>query len=217
MAELTRAQIENDFISVASGELQSQFDRASELADKVALVKNKKGISVEDRERLNEKVRILNGILVWDAKEQYDQNLQSLQREFFELDKEIERYEANLNSFAKVVAGGPGEFESLLRNTQLKKKQNAEVLAKAKRLLEDADKEFTVTTLTVLTAKRNQLNNRYETAQQALAHLYERLAMQQYEQSERQRKIEEEKRLTEEQARLNLQGKKAATPAKGAL
>jgi hypothetical protein len=69
----------------------------------------------------------------------------------------------------------------------------------------------------MLTAKRNQLNNRNETAQQALAHLYERLAMQQYELAERQRKIEEEKRLTEEQARLKLQGKKAAQPAKGAL
>jgi hypothetical protein len=41
--------------------------------------------------------------------------------------------------------------------------------------------------------------------------------MQQYELAERQRKIEEEKRLTEEQARLKLQGKKAAQPAKGAL
>lgn len=217
MAELKRAEAENNFISVASGELQAQFDRANTLAGKVESIKNSKSISADDRYNLTEKVRILNGILVWDAKEQYEQNLQALGREFFELDKEIERYQANLNSFATVVSGGPDKFESLLASTEIKKKQNAGVLGKAQKLLADADKEFTVATLAMLTEKRNQLNNRNETAQQALAHLYERLAMQQYELAERQRKIEEEKRLTEEQARLKLQGKKAAEPAKGAL
>ncbi len=217
LAELTQAEAENNFISVASGELQSQFDRANTLASRVDVIKNAKAVSAQDRDNLTEKIRILNGILVWDAKEQYEQNLQSLRREFFEVDKEIERYEANLNSFATVVSGGPDRFESLLGSTEDKKKQNAAVLTKAKQLLADADKEFTAASLTMLTAKRNQLNNRNETAQQALAHLYERLAMQQYELAERQRKIEEEKRLAEEQARLKLQGKKAAQPAKGAL
>lgn len=206
LTELSRAEADNNFVAVATDELQSQFEQASLLNAQYSALIRRGSIPAADEDTLSERMRVVSGVLLWDAKEQYDANIQTLRRDFSDLDKEIARYETNLKNFGRVISGGPQEFDVLLAKTIEKKKLNETALARAKQLLADADAELTASSLALLSTKREQINNRYEEAQQGLAHLYERLAMSQYEHAETQRKIEEEKRISEEKARNKLKG-----------
>jgi len=180
---LATAENNQDVLSVAAGRTLRRLESVNELD--TYLLKIKADISVREFKDLKQRIDRLNGLVMWEASEQYERNLRLTQETLRVLDKEVERYKAGLETFEGLISKGPVNLESFKqRVTNLKKniitqKQELSVVRKQQ------DKALTEHVISVLQTKKLEFVTYHETAQQRLAHLYEYVAMVQYSNKQR--------------------------------
>ncbi len=180
---LESAEQARNVFSVAAGHTLRRMDSVNELDRN--LLKIKSLISAREYTDLKQRLARLNGLVMWEASEQYERNLRLTQETLGVLDKEVERYKEGLKTFEGLIAKGPVSLESFKqRVSSLKKK----IIIKKQELgvvRQQQDKALTEHVLKVLNVKKLEFIAHHETAQQRLAHLYEYVAMVQYSNKQR--------------------------------
>ena len=180
---LATAEQTQDVLSVAAGRTLRRLESVKEL-DKT-LLKIKKDISPREFDDLKQRIKRLDGLVMWEASEQYERNLRLTQETLRVLDKEVERYKKGLEKFEGLIAKGPVKLESFKKRVSNFKKK---IIAKKQELnvvRKQQDKALTEQVITVLQAKKIEFVAHHETAQQRLAHLYEYVAMVQHSNKQR--------------------------------
>ena len=180
---LSSAEKGQDVLSVAAGHTLRRMESVNEL-DK-GLLKVKGDLSSREFQDFKQRLDRLNGLVMWEASEQYDRNLRLTQETLGVLDKEVERYKQGLETFEGLIAKGPVSLESFKQRVSTLKKK---IIVKKQELSvvrNQQDKALTEHVLKVLNAKKLEFIAHHETAQQRLAHLYEYVAKVQYSNKQR--------------------------------
>lgn len=176
--QLIDAEKQQDLLGVAAGKTLSRFQRIEDLSSRSDNLKS--NVASAEYEKLQQRISRLKGLLMWEAKEQYERNLRLSDDEINALEREIERYADNLSNFNGVIAKGPERLKSFKKRVLDLTGSVEQILLKVSRLREQQNALLTEQVLIVLAEKKAEFVAFHEKAQQRLAHLYEYVAMVQY-------------------------------------
>ncbi|WP_250658406.1 tetratricopeptide repeat protein [Alkalimarinus coralli] len=175
---LADADKNQDLLAVSAGHTMRRFESIDNLNAQLEKVKNK--LTSRERQHFRERLGRLQGLVMWEAKEQYERNLRLSKETLASLTKEVARYEQNLNNFELLIAKGPKRLEDLKSRVSAYKKRVKEVKQNVDKVRATQDKALNEKILALLHEKKSEFVTYHETAQQRLAHLYEFVAMTQY-------------------------------------
>ncbi len=176
--QLINAEKQQDLLKVAAGKTLNRFETIGDLSSRTANLKS--NLASNEYEKLQQRISRLKGLLMWEAKEQYERNLRLTDDEIKSLQREIERYTDNLSNFTGVISKGPERLKSFKKRALKLTDSVEQVLLNVSRLREQQNTLLTEQVLIVLVEKKAEFVAFHEKAQQRLAHLYEYVAMVQY-------------------------------------
>lgn len=165
---------DKDFLAFATGDLQRQMARLNSAEDELTELPADKAL--ESRQRLER----LRGLVLWEAKEQYERNLRNLRSALADVDAGIAGYRDSRDRVLQDQGRGEAKFARMSERVTIAQNKVSDVLARAKSDQQRADQALADMMLAVLDQEKVRFTQRYEVAQQALTHLYEHLALLQY-------------------------------------
>lgn len=175
---LSEAGNNQNLLAVSAGRTLRRFESVDALSKRLTSLKTT--LTPREYQDLNVRIARLQGLVKWEAKEQYERNVRLSEETLVSLEKEIARYEQGLKEFELLISKGPVKLESLkLRVSGFKatvKKRKSDV----HRIRAEQNKILTEQVIKLLSEKKSEFVTYHETAQQRLAHLYEFVAMTQY-------------------------------------
>lgn len=176
--ELDLAGEGQDLLAVSAGRTLRRFESVDALNTRLNALKP----TMTPREYQDMSVRIarLQGLIKWEAKEQYERNVRLSQETLASLDKEIARYEQGLKDFDLLISKGPQKLEQMKKRVSGFKSTVQKYKSDVHRIRAEQNKVLTEQVIALLTEKKSDFVTYHETAQQRLAHLYEYVAMTQY-------------------------------------
>lgn len=177
-AAFTDATNQQDLMAVSAGKTLRRFDSVGSLNKQLKSLK--KTLPEKEYQALNERVERLQGLIKWEAKEQYDRNVRLTEETLSSLDKEIKRYQDGLADFEQMITKGPEKLASFKRKVSMYKQKVKQTKQKVSRFREQQNKTLTEQVISMLAEKKAEFVAHHETAQQRLAHFYEYVAMTQH-------------------------------------
>ncbi|UZE97805.1 tetratricopeptide repeat protein [Alkalimarinus alittae] len=174
----SEASKNQDLMAVSAGTTLRRFDSVDALNQR--LKKLKKTLPLGEYQTLSKRVQRLQGLVKWEAKEQYERNLRLNEETLMSLAKEIERYEQGLKNFEVMISKGPKKLQAFKLKVSSYKEKVKKIKHDVSRFREQQNKKLTEQVLTMLSEKKAEFVAHHETAQQRLVHLYEFVAMTQH-------------------------------------
>ncbi len=176
-----------DFLSVASSQVQEQIRKVESLRKRAQSIQAKGAVSAEQYAEMVEKVHRIHGLLVWRAKEMFELNIGNLSEDLNAVQFELASLEESIQRIEEVVRKGPVGLKAKLKRVEAAISQTENLLAKNRKTLAALDKALTVASLDDLAQRQETVQTEYEVAQLTLAQLYETIAVVHMEEQEKSR------------------------------
>ncbi len=176
--ELSEAGNGQNLLAVSAGRTLRRFESVDALTKRLEGLRTT--LTPRQFQDLNVRLTRLQGLVKWEAKEQYERNVRLSKETLVSLNKEIERYEQGLKKFELLISRGPKKLETLKSRVSSFKATVKKRKSDVHRIRAEQNKMLTEQVIELLSNKKSEFVAHHETAQQRLAHLYEFVAMTQY-------------------------------------
>jgi chromosome segregation ATPase len=165
-ARLAEASEEGDATEVVSGELARQLKSVQALSESGEL-------SAEEAKRQQR----LEGVLKWEAQEQFENAQRQLNRTLDGIEQSLAAARQSRERFESRMQDAPDRFAELLQRVRDAQDEVDQTLRATKRLRQRSEETLNAQLISFLEKQSRQVEAHLDRSDQQLAHLYEHLAM----------------------------------------
>lgn len=171
--EVDSAQKEQDYIKFASSRILAQYARLERL---------EKAMGQDPKhESARERIRLMRGLLIWQAMHEYEDNSKRAVRNLAELDEQLRMYRDNLGGFKQRVENGPAQLETFRARIAALRSESQRLGKEMDSFIQQENRALTELALQLLGQHRDSMNRYRLESQMALVNLFDAqtLALQQ--------------------------------------